>query len=159
MIDVKADSILMLPNDELISKFEKFHRVVFPNDYRVFIKKNNGAIPIFNTFEFNNHEYLVERFLCLLGNKKNDVEEGWADIGVIVTQMFDRLTDDGDKLGIPIIPIAVLFAGDFVCLDFRDMPENPVVCIWYHEESIPFCPVTEKISDSFGEFLSILERE
>ena len=156
MLKIKLDSCLPKPSDEMISSTEKFYRIKFPDNYIEFLKKNNGAIPITNVFEFNNHEYLVERFLCLLGDGINDYDEGWADIEVTISEISERLTDDGKRLGKKIVPIAVLFAGNYVCLDFREDEMVPSVCIWYHEESRNFAPVTRKVTDNFEEFLNIL---
>lgn len=55
-----------------------------------------------------------------------------------------------------VLPIAVLFAGNFLCLDFRQAPEKPVVTVWDHELSEDFNPVHYKIADSFSEFLDML---
>ncbi len=54
------------------------------------------------------------------------------------------------------MPISSVFAGDFVCLDFRIDKNNPSVCIWSYEESGEFEPVTYNVADSFTEFLEIL---
>ena len=86
----------------------------------------------------------------------NELDEGCYDIGVVETQLDDRLGDDEDETGTFIIPVAVLFAGDFVCLDFRKDKENPEVCIWYHEMSEYLAPYTKRIAGSFTEFLSML---
>ena len=157
MFRVKEDNRLPSPQKEQVEKLEKFYRIAFPKEFKVFINEYNGAIPLNNTFEINGNEYVVERFLCIIGNLKNEYEEGWADIGVVISQIFDRLADDPNKLGMSIIPIAALFAGDYVCLDYRNNEVEPEVCIWYHEESAPFQPVTKKIANSFDEFLDILK--
>jgi len=133
------------------------YKVNFPKSYITFLKKYNGAIPINCVFFFNEHEYLVERFLSFLGDKINEIEAGWTDIEVIVTQLDERLVSDGDILGMDIIPIAVLFAGDYICLDFRNNKVDPEVCIWDHEQSAPFQPVTKKIANCFNDFLDILK--
>lgn len=52
--------------------------------------------------------------------------------------------------------IGSIFAGDFVCLDFRRNKENPSVCVWSHEESGEFEPVLYKVADNFTEFLESL---
>ncbi|MFC0271842.1 SMI1/KNR4 family protein [Metabacillus herbersteinensis] len=134
--------IYPLPDQELLSKEEQAWKVKLPNDYADFIKKNNGVTPIDNSFTFDNHGYLIERFLCILKepDKSND---GMYDIDVILTltltltltQIEDRLTDNEDLVGVEILPIAVLFAGDFLCLDYREDNLNPSVCVWCHEES------------------------
>ncbi|TDW16245.1 SUKH superfamily protein [Breznakia blatticola] len=150
-------NVLPSPSKEQIIKTERFYRISLPEDYVEFIKNYNGAIPKKNAFTIDGREYLVERFLCILGNLKNDYEEGWADIGVIITQIFDRLTDSPDELGMKIIPIAALFAGDFVCLDFRVNKKDPNVCIWYHETSDEFKPDTKKVARNFTDFLEMLK--
>ena len=141
----------------VIDEMQDYFEVNFPQDYRSFLKQNNGAVPLECQFDYNGHSYAVERFLCMLPNELlNEFVEGCYDIGVVETQLDDRLGDDGDETGTFIIPIAVLFAGDFVCLDFRKDKENPEVCIWYHEMSEYLAPYTKRIAGSFTEFLSML---
>ncbi len=59
-----------------------------------------------------------------------------------------------ELVGYEIIPFAVLFAGDLLCLDYRES-ETPSVCVWFHEESEEWNPVTEKVADSFSEFMDM----
>jgi len=56
-----------------------------------------------------------------------------------------------------VIPIAFLFAGDFVCLNYRNNAKKLEICIWYHEQSELFKPVTDKIADNFEWFINILK--
>lgn len=76
---------------------------------------------------------------------------------MIETQIGERLTDNEDLIGAEVIPIAFLFAGDYVCLDYRNNPKKPEICIWYHEQSEPFKPVTNKITDNFEQFIDMLK--
>ncbi|MED4236703.1 hypothetical protein P4689_08980 [Priestia megaterium] len=62
----------------------------------------------------------MERFLCVLEDSESDHINGWYDVEVIIAQIGERLTDNEDSIGIDVIPIAALFAGDFLCLDFRE---------------------------------------
>ncbi len=55
-----------------------------------------------------------------------------------------------------ILPIAELFAGDYICLDFKENKDNPSVCVWDHEESGELEPVTYKVADTFSEFVAML---
>ncbi|MGX7243920.1 SMI1/KNR4 family protein [Enterococcus quebecensis] len=160
MFEVKQDSILVPPSDEIIEKFERFYRVALPNDYVEFSKKYNGAVPITNVFSTEKNEYLIERFLCLLSNEERDNLENisWSEIRVVLTDLDARLIDDEDLLGMNIIPIASLFAGDFICLDFRESEKIPNICVWFHEESDEFSPVVEKISSNFTDFLNNLHK-
>lgn len=79
------------------------------------------------------------------------------DIDVTLTQLEDRLTDNEDLIGVDILPIAALFAGDFVCLDFRNDRENPKICIWNHEESAELEQVTYFVTNTFSEFILLVE--
>ena len=121
-----------------------------------FIKKNNGAVPITNIFNHNKHDYIIERFLCILEESESDEINGWYDIEVTITQIVERLTDNEDLIGMNVVPIAELFAGDFVCLDFRET-EDPSVVVWYHEESDEFSPVTKTVAQNISEFWGMLK--
>lgn len=65
-------------------------------------------------------------------------------------------TDNEDLIGVEVLPIAELFAGDYVCLDYRKSREKPSICVWSHEESEDFAPVTYKVADTFSEFVEML---
>ncbi|EKY5046501.1 SMI1/KNR4 family protein, partial [Listeria monocytogenes] len=101
-------------------------------------------------------EYAIDRFLCFLKTPR-DNELGMYDIDVTLTQLEDRLTDNEDLIGVDILPIAVLFAGDFVCLDFRKDRNNPNVVVWNHEESAELEPVTYFVTNTFSDFVSMVE--
>ena len=157
---VKDNSIVYpLPTDEIIEKFEGLWRLKLPDGYINFIKAYNGARPAEYCFDGtrNGHEniYVVERFLCIL----EDFEEhphGWYDIDVVLAQIGERLTTNGDLLGEDVLPIAELFAGDVLCLDFRVDKVKPTVCVWNHEESGVLDPVMSHVADSFEDFLNML---
>lgn len=144
-----------LPADSEIREVERNLRINLPNEYINFIKCYNGAEPITNQFQVSQREYLLERFLCILEDSKDDEENGWYDIEVVISQIGDRLTNNEELVGMNIVPIGALFAGDYVCLDFRNEAE-PSVVIWNHEESEEFSPSVEKISSNFTEFLNQL---
>lgn len=77
------------------------------------MKENKGGRPIDGTFKCKNHEYAADHFLCLVKTPRDPIL-GMYDIDVILTQLEDRLTDNEDLIGADILPIAVLFAGDFL---------------------------------------------
>ena len=155
---VSKGKVLPLPSIELLARKEKFWRVKLPSDYCEFLMTINGGEVENDSFSYGGHDYAVDRFLSLLSDYKTN-ECGDYDVDVTLTQIRSRLTDDGDSLGIQRLPIAVLFAGDFVCLDFKESKENPSVCVWLHEDSDDFAPVTIKIADSFEEFTKMLYTE
>jgi hypothetical protein len=156
--EMKVDDITIvvpLPNNELLEVVERSLRVSFPETYRNFIKGNNGAVPITNKFSNNQREYIIERFLCILNDSESDPINGWYDIEVIITQIGDRLSDNEDLVGMNVVPIAALFSGDFICLDYRETAE-PTIVIWFHEESEVFSPVTQKVAPNILDFFELL---
>ena len=98
---------------------------------------------------------MIERFLCILKNA-SDNQNGWYDISVVESQIGERLTSNEDLIGVEVLPIAALFAGDYLCLDFREKMQIPEVCVWSHEESEDFSPIIYKVADSFSAFLEML---
>lgn len=144
-----------LPNDDLIAEVEKSLRIKFPIEFVDFIKAYNGAEAITNQIQINQQTYLIERFLCILENSENDETNGWYDIEVVISQIGERLTDNEDLIGMNVVPIAALFAGDYICLDYRNSSE-PNVVLWKHEESDEFAPKLVKISDSISQFFAML---
>lgn len=144
-----------LPTDELLTEKERKWRLVLPRDYRNFVVKYNGGIPNEKSFECNKHCYAVTRFLCIL-KKLQDTQNGWYDISAVASQIGDRLTDNEDLTGEEVLPIAELFGGDYVCLDYRRNKEEPSICVWDHEASEEFAPVTYHVANTFPEFLSML---
>src|SRR5690625_317585 len=145
-----------LPSAELIKKHESFWRLKLPDTFLDFIKLYHGVEVEGATFVCENRSYVIERFLCILDDIENN-PQGIYDIDVVISQIEERLTDNEDLLGAEVLPIASLFAGDFVCLDFRENKESPSVCVWSHEESGEFEPLFYKIVDNFTEFLEILQ--
>lgn len=155
-MNIKGETIVYpLPGVELLEKREKKWRLSLPKDYKDFILKYNGSIPDTKSFTCNNRSYAISRFLCILENTKED-KYGWYDIGVVESQVGERLTDKEDLIGVEVLPIAELFAGDYLCLDFRKDKLNPSVCVWNHEESGDFEPVTYWVAGSFEDFTKLL---
>lgn len=152
---MESKIILPLPTDTLLKEKEKIWRVILPEDYKDFIKKENGLIPTKRYFNFGRNEKVVERFLAIL-NISGDRLEDTYDIGVVSTQLEGRIVFDEDYVGLQLIPIAALFGGDFVCLDYTKSKENPSICIWYHEESYELDPAVEFVANNFTEFFNML---
>lgn len=94
--------------------------------------------------------------MCIMG-VTGESEEGYYDIGVVRTQLDERVVFDENVVGTELLPIAVLYAGDFVCLDYRHhRGGEPAVCVWDHEVSSELNPVTYRVSSSFEGFLGML---
>ena len=148
--------IYPLPTDTLLQEREVAWRVKLPDDYKEFIKKENGVIPSKRYFHFEHNEKVIDRFLAILAISGEKTEEDY-DIGVVSTQLEGRIVFDEDNVGMQLIPIAALFGGDFVCLNYVKETENPSICIWYHEESYELEPAIELVAINFTEFLVMLQ--
>ena len=148
--------IYPLPTDTILQEREVAWRVKLPDDYKEFIKKENGVIPLKRYFHFENNEKVIDRFLAILAISGEKTEEDY-DIGVVSTQLEVRIVLDEDNVGMQLIPIAALFGGDFVCLNYVKDTENPSICIWYHEESYELEPAIEFLANNFTEFLAMLQ--
>lgn len=149
---VEGSIIFPLPMDELFERKENFWRVKLPRDFVDFMKENNGSRPVDAGFTCNNHEYAIDRFLCFLKTPREN-ELGMYEIDVTWTQLEDRLTANEDLIGVDILPIIVLFAGDFVCLDYRGNRKNPGIVVWDHEKSTELAPVTYFVANTFSDFI------
>ena len=148
--------IYPLPTDVLLQEREVAWKVQLPEDYKKFIMRKNGFRTSKNLFSLKNRSFLIERFLCVLENSK-DNPLGVYDIDVVMSQLDERLFVHEDILGFELVPIAALFGGDFLCLNYIEDPENPRICIWYHEESYELELAREFVANNFTEFLAMLQ--
>ena len=148
--------IYSLPTDALLQEREVAWKVQLPEDYKKFIMRKNGFRPSKNSFSLKNRSFLIERFLCVLENTK-DNPLGVYDIDVVMSQLDERLFVHEDILGFELVPIAALFGGDFLCLNYIEDPENPSICIWHHEESYELEPAIEFVANNFTEFSDMLQ--
>lgn len=148
--------IYPLPTDTLLQEREVAWRVKLPDDYKDFIKKENGVIPSKRYFHFENNEKVIDRFLAILAISGEKTEEDY-DIGVVSTLLEGRIVFDEDNVGMQLIPIAALYGGDFLCLNYLEDTENPSICIWYHEESYELEPAIQFLANNFTEFLATLQ--
>ena len=147
--------IYPLPTNVLLQEREVAWRVKLPDDYKEFIKKENGVIPSKRYFHFENNEKVIDRFLAILAISGEKTEEDY-DIGVVSTQLEGCIVFDEDNVGMQLIPIVALYGGDFLCLNYLEDTENPSICIWYHEESYELEPAIEFLANNFTEFLAML---
>lgn len=155
MLEIKPETVVNpLPDERLLVKREKSWRIKLPEDYRQFLTRYNGCIPKRQVFSCGSWEYVLERFLCLVADYEQ--EAAIYDIAVVESQVGDRLTSNPDQLGIDILPIAALFSGDLLCLDYRQSQEQPSISIWYHETSYEFEPDLKRVAENFTEFLNLL---
>lgn len=153
---IKDSIIAPLPTDLMIEESEKRWHVKLPAAYKNFLKEYNGGIPKENHFSFEGEEYTIVRFLGIIQDKNTD-DLGWYDIGVVESEIGERLTSDMDLIGMEVVPIAELAYGDYVCLDLGEGKNFASVCVWFNDESDEFEPVTKKIANDFEAFLEMIK--
>lgn len=156
MTQLEQAIISPLPTDALLQERETAWKIKLPDDYKTFIKSKNGVIPTKRYFHFGNNNKVVERFLCVLEYAK-DNPLGMYEIDVVMSQLDERLFVHENILGFELIPIAAFYGGDFLCLNYIKGPDNPSICIWYHEESYELEPSVEFVDNNFTEFLDLLQ--
>ena len=145
------------PTRQEIQRMQEGFKVQYPQDYLDFVQEDNGGVPINRFFDTVNNIKVVDRFLPMMDDPNADHAHGQYEVEVVWSQINDRLGEDPDEIGSQLIPIACLEFGDMVCLDFRKNPKTPEICVWYHDQSEEYKPVTEKIANSFTEFLGKLK--
>lgn len=154
---IQDNSIVQpIPSAGLLAEKERKWKLILPADYKEFIVRYHGGIPNEKSFECNRHNYTITRFLCILKNVQEN-HHGWYDISVVESQIGERLTDNEDLTGVEVLPVAELFSGDYLCLDYRINASEPCVCVWNHEESGDFAPVTYRVADTFSAFIAMLK--
>lgn len=153
----KANSTVGVLDENELRGFEAWlHRcgetsVHFPDSYIRHLKRSHGGIPERRCFQTpGGTSHVVERFLNFLGK---DVKNDLTQYSVPCTWSAIE-----DRLGPSLMPIVELFAGDKLCLDFRQAPE-PEIVIWYHELSSRDQPATEFVAQDFNAFLVMLQDE
>lgn len=153
---VKPETVLPPPSADCLAYLERAYRVRFPPSFRWLLTFANGATPIDNVFDADGRERLVERFLCVLDSPRDHEDAGVYDIAVVETQVSDRMYDDEDLEGASMLPFAVLFGGDLVCLDYRRTRTDPPVVVWDHEQSDEGKPVVVRVADDVAAFVDLL---
>jgi len=161
MISIDSQSVHPSPTTDYIALCQKFHKFVFPADYIEFLTRYNGGIPagicVFDAETPQPNTCVLERFLPITEGYESS-PDGMYDIIVVISELHSYLIKNPDSVNrIIYIPIALLFAGNYVCLDFSTTP--PSICIWDHEKSDLFAPYTYPVAQNFSAFLSMLNIE
>lgn len=142
------------PSEVVIRENEESWRVELPEEFRQLLKEYNGGVPEKREFMCGKQARMIVRFLCVLEDYAED-DYACYDINVVLTQLEGRIISNPDLIGYEIIPIAELFSGDLLCLDYRESG-TPNVCVWFHEESDELRPSTYKVAETFSEFMKML---
>ena len=156
MIDCIPGTIQPPPSNATVEDFQTFWKVSLPSEYVDFLCTTNCGAPLQHCFGLQDN--VIDRFLGLFDDPRTMGPVGSYDIDVTISQIEDRLISEDElerECDVAVVPIASMFGGDHVCLDFRHSAV-PTVCIWSHEESEPGAPVFRHVAHSFGEFLAML---
>lgn len=150
-LEMEKDSCLEDLKMDAVSKIEEMTGQNLSSDYVAFLQNCNGGNPQKRFFDIDGNSKVVERFLGILEDYKTE-PDGWFDVGVVWSQIEDRLNEY-------LVPFAALFAGDFLCFDYRENSENPKVVLWNHDLSDTKKPHTEFVANNFKDFLKMLYYE
>jgi hypothetical protein len=157
-ISFKPGTTAPKPSPQELHSFEEYYKLRLPPSYVTMLEHGNGGVPITNCFMQGTRKRLIERMLSIVdGDPKERGIHGVYAVEVVEAQLGERLVDGEAVERVNVIPIAALFAGDMVCLDFRRGPQNPTVAVWDHESSRAFAPALETVATSFEAFLQMLQ--
>jgi hypothetical protein len=156
MIAIVSEAPLPPPPPARLEKLQSSFENRFPKSYVDFLTKANGGKLAKSDVTIGNSSFVIERFLPVVDDPKTN-PQGWADVAVVASQLDLRLVEDENSTGLDLIPIAALFAGDFLVLDYRGNRTEPSVAIWDHEQSDELAPFTIPIAESFSDLLRLLQ--
>jgi len=131
-----------------IDHTERSYEFHFDPLYIRLLERCNGGVPSKRYFPVPGNIKVIERFLCVIANVRDDARHGRSDMGVVTTQVEGRMSDT-------MVPFAFLFAGDLLCFD-AEQSDPPRVVVWDHERSGEGSPVTLPVADDFAAFLALL---
>ena len=144
-----------VPPDSILAKFSAKFGIELPEYYEQLLQEYNGAKPLETAFDVmmggKKHTFCIDRFLGILPKNVPEPLNAY-DVYETMVLLQEQTYPDVDHPKCDLLPIAVLFDGDLVCLDYRK--GTPTVCIWSHEESQPGDPVTYHVADSFNAFIN-----
>lgn len=156
---IEENSIVYpLPTIKLLKHRESYWHVILPEGYKEFISKYNGAAPIQKVFSVGEHEYEVDRFLCILGNyNENDPAE--YNISNVITGLDGILFFDKEAEYYQLIPIVKTPYANYICLNYRYARENPTVVFLDAHSSWNLEPSCDDLFPNFDTFLASFDVE
>lgn len=115
-----------------------------------FLRETNGGVPLRRLFTTRSGvTHVAERFLHIASLPPR---HPWGACGIDVSFLLAV-----DRFHSRLMPIALLFGGDMLCLDYgRLVQGRPSVVVWLHEECSEEEFVVDEVADNFDEFLRLL---
>lgn len=135
-------------DDEYVKETEEMLELDFTPEFIAFLKEHNGGVSKKRYFKLDDDVKVVEVFLNLFPDYEDDPKFGQFDIGVVWSEIEDRLNEY-------LIPFAAVYPGDFLCFDYEDN-DPPKIVLWDHNRSLEDEPVTYPVTDNFKQFLALL---
>ena len=131
-----------------VPRIERAAEMQFDPAYLRHLQICNGGVQKKRYFPIPGNSKVIDRFLCIIDDHRDNKQHGPYDVEVVFAQIEDRLSDTQ-------MPFATLFGGDFLL--FEDVGGAvPRVVVWDHERSGEDSPVTLAVADNFTAFLSLL---
>jgi hypothetical protein len=155
---VHAGSALPAPSDAEITRFQERHGVQLPSEFIEFLRTANAGVPVDAEFPQGGQVRLIERLLGIIEDYSTN-PLGEYDLRVVMQEVGSALVarEDMDRVGARIIPFGQLFAGDLVCLDFRDNPRIPTIAVWQQDLPDEWCPAMFTVANTFRDFEVMLK--
>lgn len=139
-------------NIDEINQFEHLIGYKFPDSYRELLLQHNGLIPAKPVFEF------IDRTTKKTGTR--DVSfYGFGDHIPDYKQIRDAQEHDLGHTG--AITIGETANGDFICFDYKSMPElnEPLIALMFHDRrDIQGKMLVNYVADSFDDFIDMLRK-
>ena len=139
--------------ENILQAIEEYWGFGLPKDYRTFLLKYNGGVPLEKNFYFKNtrEESGITEFFGIF---KNDIDN-----------LLVKATYTGDRIPESMLSIARAAGGDLILLTVKGKDRNKVY-LWDHEmeadtengETADYSNLT-LIADSFTEFVEGLRAE
>lgn len=131
MNEIKWEFVEPLVDENVLDDFEIDYAFEFPDIFKNFIIKNNGAIPDKKLYDVPCKGMVLAGLLSFNQNGEENIY-----------MVLDNFIEEGR---ITMLPFGTDGFGNFVCLKGKQ------IVFWDHETDI-----AEKIADSFSEFINML---
>lgn len=132
-------------SEESIRTLEKRYRITLPKEYRDFLLKYNGGIPVPDAFDFANK------------NSGSTIDTFYGFVEEDVNNLVSNIKDYRNRIPKSLFPIASDVFGNNICIGIKDDVYGKIY-FWDHEseKSKPDFSNITFVSDSFDKFINSL---
>ena len=154
----QRETILPPPAEKRIQTLQNSFQISFPSSYLRFIDRYNGVNLTNGVVRTSLGEFVLEFFLPIVNDIKYDAR-GSEDLAVVAAQLDWGLVGDENAIGLELVPIAAMYAGNYLVLDYRIPGNEPRISYWNHELSSEFSPHAVPIFSSFQELWAMIDED